>query len=81
MSFTVTKGYDIALLELSEPINFKTSKIRPVCFPTAGKAYENTTAKVMGWGKTSWCKYLQYWINKIHLNVHCQHYELLRKID
>ncbi|CAL4061383.1 unnamed protein product, partial [Meganyctiphanes norvegica] len=48
------KGYDVALLELSEPINFNLSDTRPVCLPTPGQDYEEADAKVMGWGKTSW---------------------------
>ncbi|CAL4228541.1 unnamed protein product, partial [Meganyctiphanes norvegica] len=51
-------GYDVALIELWNPINFKLSEARPVCLPTAGSYYDQVEATVVGWGITSWFSYL-----------------------
>ncbi|CAL4059571.1 unnamed protein product, partial [Meganyctiphanes norvegica] len=48
-----TLDYDIALLELTEPIPFNNA-IRPVCLPSDdSKTYVGQTATVSGWGLTS----------------------------
>ncbi|XP_068201585.1 transmembrane protease serine 9-like [Palaemon carinicauda] len=43
---------DLALLELSDPINFSLyhNAIAPVCLPPPGRSFEGETAIVSGWG-------------------------------
>ncbi|KMQ96805.1 serine proteinase stubble [Lasius niger] len=40
---------DVALLTLSEPVEF-TEQIRPICLPTGSQLYQGKTATVIGWG-------------------------------
>ena len=44
---------DIALLELSEPVNYK-QHIIPVCLPTKRDNYTGSLATVTGWGRTQY---------------------------
>lgn len=40
---------DVALLTLSEPVEF-TEQIRPICLPSGSQLYSGKTATVIGWG-------------------------------
>ncbi|XP_076659442.1 uncharacterized protein LOC143362846 [Halictus rubicundus] len=40
---------DVALLTLSEPVQF-SEQIRPICLPSGSQLYSGTTATVIGWG-------------------------------
>ncbi|XP_072756072.1 uncharacterized protein [Anoplolepis gracilipes] len=40
---------DVALLTLSEPVEF-TEQIRPICLPSGSQLYQGKTATVIGWG-------------------------------
>lgn len=53
---TTTTDYDIALIEMDKPVEFKEN-IRPVCLPgKKGKksSYVGMDAVVTGWGHTRW---------------------------
>lgn len=46
---STTYNNDIALLELSSPVEFN-NLLRPVCLPTPGKSFTGAQATVTGWG-------------------------------
>ena len=59
---------DIALLQLNSPIDFASfdNKVAPICLPFYSKAptYVGKMATVIGWGTTSYSKYLKTFIEK-----------------
>ena len=46
----VTYHYDVALLELSEPVTFNEF-VQPICLPERGVNFEGWQAYVTGWGE------------------------------
>ena len=46
---TYTTNNDIALIEMDEPVTFK-SHIRPICLPDANEDFTGKTVSVIGWG-------------------------------
>ena len=46
--------YDLALLKLSDPVDFTVlPHVRPICLPTGTESYAGYPAIVTGWGRTS----------------------------